>query len=130
MGIFRVTAPEPAGCGLFQKHEQAGDGEAEFFFVVVRRRNTERIDEARMNLRLRECTTARDTFQQGKIGGQPGDAAIVERVPQSSHGIITIGSVHDKLGDHGIVVNADAIAFAHAGVDAKSVVDGGHLQAQ
>ena len=106
------------------------DGNAKLFFVAGSGQVAERGEEIGIDFPLCKCIASRDSFQQREIGGKPGDAACVQRAPQSSHGVITIDTVHDELGNHGIVVNADVATFAHAGIDAQPVIDGGHGEAK
>ena len=59
--------------------------------------------------------------QEGNVGRYAGDLVAGERFRQPPERDGSVFGMDDQLGDHRIVVPADLVSAAHAGVDADVV---------
>ena len=60
--------------------------------------------------------------EETDVGLQAEDSVAVQRVRQPLQRGRTITAVHDQLGDHRVVENADLVAVAYPGIDAQPVL--------
>eukprot|EP01137_Pigoraptor_chileana_P032809 Opistho-2@22806 len=83
------------------------------------------LDQAGVEVGPAERLGGGTTAQEGHIGLQADDMRISQGGIEPGQGLGAVLAPDDQLGDHGVVVRADGIAFAHAGIE----TDGATLEA-
>jgi hypothetical protein len=86
-----------------------------------------RWDQRRVEIGFGKRTRVDDTAQEGHIGVQAGDVGVAQRRVQPRQRLRAVLAAHDQLGDHRVVVRADLVALAHAGIDAHRAALEAHM---
>ncbi len=75
------------------------------------------LDKACIQIRLSEGFTGGEVIQKIDIGGQAGDPILGQRHRQALQGLGPVFSPDNEFGDHGVIVDADFVTLAHAGIN-------------
>ncbi len=67
----------------------------------------------------REPAMLNEPAQERKIGRQPADVRLAQRLGEPIERFVARRSVRDELRDHGVVRRADLVALLDAGIDAN-----------
>ena len=78
-------------------------------------------DEASVEAATGETGVGDDGTQQGQIGVHADDLGLRQGGGKAGQCGAAVGASADDLGDHRVVIRGDAVAGAHAGVDAHGV---------
>ena len=108
-----------AGQGL---RHHGGSGHLQTHLLLLEQDRRFARNQRRIQLRLCERWACDHVAQKLHIGRQADDMGLRQRRVHARQRLLTRSAVHDELGDHGVVEGADAVALAHAGINAHRVV--------
>ena len=87
-------------------------------------------DEARVEFTTDKPWVRQQRCLKGNVAADAADHESVERLAHLGDGVVAVGSVHDQLGNHRVIKNADLITFDDTGIDADTVALRGQAQAR